>query len=171
MNRLRSNDVRVLGIAPSSRGFGFAVLEGDGLVDWGVKSVRGDKNPQSLAKVKELITFYVPQAIILEDTSASSRRAPRIRELAAQIVETAKSYGIRVVSLSRRQIRQVFFADGQGTKHAIAEVLSKRFPNELGLRLPPKRRPWMSEDHRMGIFDAVALVVVFRLKQRSKVAL
>jgi Holliday junction resolvasome RuvABC endonuclease subunit len=168
MNRILSNDVRVLGIAPSSRGFGFAILEGDGLVDWGVKSVRGDKNPQSLAKVKELITFYAPQVIILENAS-SSRRASRIRELNAHIIETARSYGIRVVSLARKKIRQVFFADGQGTKHAIAEVLSKRFPDELSLRLPPKRKAWMSEDHRMGIFEAVALIVVFRLKQRKGV--
>jgi len=29
------------------------------------------------------------------------------------------------------------------------------------LRLPPKRRPWMSEDPRMDIFDAVSLAVAF----------
>jgi len=54
----------------------------------------------------------------------------------------------------------VFFADGQGTKHALAEILAARFPEELGCRLPPKRRPWMSEDYRMDIFDAVALALV-----------
>ena len=64
-------------------------------------------------------------------------------------------------SLGREQVRRVFFANGQGTKHALAEILAKRFPEELGFRLPPKRRPWMSEDYRMDIFDAVALALIF----------
>ncbi len=61
---------------------------------------------------------------------------------------------------SHEHVRQVFFADGQGTKHALAEILAKRFPEELGSRLPPKRRAWMSEDSRMDIFDAVALALL-----------
>jgi hypothetical protein len=65
---------------------------------------------------------------------------------------------------SRDQVMKTFIADGQGTKHALAEILAKRFPEELGLQLPPKRKPWMSEDSRMGIFDAVALVLILRLK-------
>jgi len=39
----------------------------------------------------------------------------------------------------------------------VAQTLAAQFPVELGKRLPPKRRPWMSEDPRMDIFDAVAL--------------
>jgi hypothetical protein len=66
---------------------------------------------------------------------------------------------------SRQQVRRVFFADGQGTKHALAEILAKRFPEELGFRLPPKRRPWMSEDYRMDLFDAVALALMLRSYQ------
>ena len=45
MKNIRSKHFRILAIAPSSRGFGFAVLEGqEKLVDWGVKSIKGDKN-------------------------------------------------------------------------------------------------------------------------------
>jgi hypothetical protein len=62
-------------------------------------------------------------------------------------------------------VLQVFIPDGQGTKHELAEILAKQFPEELGSRLPPKRKAWMSEDSRMGIFDAVALALVFRLKK------
>lgn len=52
----------------------------------------------------------------------------------------------------------------QGTKHALAEILAKQFSEELASRLPPKRKAWMSEDYRMDIFDAVALVLVLRFK-------
>jgi hypothetical protein len=48
---------------------------------------------------------------------------------------------------------------------APTRILAERFPEELGDRLPPKRRPWMSEDYRMGIFEVVALGVAFFLKR------
>jgi hypothetical protein len=37
-------------------------------------------------------------------------------------------------------------------------AIAKRFP-ELAPRLPRFRKPWMSEDYRMSIFDAVAMAL------------
>ena len=161
---------RILAIAPSSRGFGFAILEGEEkLVDWGVKSTTGDKNASSIASVEELIACYQPGVIVLEDHSAkSSRRSTRIRELGARIVSRSENLHLTVVVFSRTQVRNVFFAESQGTKHSVAEMLAARFPEELGSRLPPKRRVWMSEDYRMDIFDAVALALACRLKKSGK---
>lgn len=165
MNQIRQGKPRVLAIAPSTRGFGFAVLETEAtLVDWGVKSVAGDKNGRSLVKVKELIGHYEPGVLVLPDTSRKdSLRAARIRSLCQQIKTMGAAHMVRVVFLSRERVRRAFFADGRGTKHAMAEIIAKRFPEELGTRLPPKRRPWMSEDYRMDIFDAVALALASRL--------
>ena len=142
------------------------MLEGqETLVDWGVKTVEGDKNAQSLAKVKKLITHYRPGTLVLEDASAkSSRRSPRIRTLARQIVKMAATLKVSTKLFSRDHVMKTFITDGQGTKHLLAEIMAKRFPAQLGLQLPPKRKPWMSEDSRMSIFDAVALALVFRLK-------
>jgi RNase H-fold protein (predicted Holliday junction resolvase) len=155
---------RILAIAPSTRGFGFALVEGlNTLVDRGVKNVDADKNTGSLARVKALIAHYEPDVLVLEDASAKPvRRAPRIRELTERIVSMAKRQDVRVMLLPRKQVRRVFFADGQGTKYALAQILAERFPDELGTRLPPKRRPWMSEDSRMDIFGAVALALTVR---------
>ncbi len=170
MKRTHSKYVRVLAISPSTRGFGFAVLEDrETLVDWGVKSVKGDKNARSIAKVEELIDHYEPGVIVLTDSSTKpSRRSARIQALGREIVAMIASRGITVEVFSGQQVRRIFFADGQGTKHALAEILAKRFPAELGFRLPPKRRAWMSEDYRMDIFDAVALVLVLRLKKSKR---
>jgi Holliday junction resolvasome RuvABC endonuclease subunit len=167
MSRINLENIRILAVAPSSRGFGFAVLEGrETLVDWGVKSVTGDKNTQSLAKVEELITHYHPAVMVLQDT-ATSRRSARIRELGQRIVALAGNRNVSAALFSREQVRRVFFAKGQGTKHALAEIVAKRFPEELGVRLPPKRQPWMSEDYRMDIFDAVSLALAFRQSKRK----
>jgi Holliday junction resolvasome RuvABC endonuclease subunit len=155
---------RILAIAPSTRGFGYAVLEGHNiLVDWGVRSIKGDKNAGSIEKVEKMIALYEPQVMVLEDTGAKeSRRSPRIQALTKQLIAVAESRTIKVALFPRKQVRQVFFADGCGTKHALAEIIARQFPEELGFRLPPKRRPWMSEDSRMDIFDAVALGLVIR---------
>jgi Holliday junction resolvasome RuvABC endonuclease subunit len=171
MKNIESTYFRILSIAPSSRGFGFAVLKGqEKLIDWGVKSIKGkkNKNARTVEKVKEAILQHVPEVIVLEDASSKeSRRSARIRALGKKIVALAKSLDVKVVLFSRAQVRKAFFADGQGTKHALAEILAERFPQELAFRLPPKRRAWTSEDSRMDIFDAVALALVFSLKKKA----
>src|SRR6266545_6662321 len=104
---------RILAIAPSTRGFGFALVEGlNTLVDWGVKNVDADKNTGSLAQVKAMIAHYEPDVLVLEDASAKPvRRAPRIRELAKRIVSMSKSQNVRVMLLPREQVKRVFFGD------------------------------------------------------------
>src|SRR6266516_1945216 len=84
---------RILGIAPSTRGFGFALLEGlNTLVDWGVKSIEGDKNTGSVARVKAMIAHYAPDVMVLENTLARPfHRAERIRRLTKRIVSVSKS--------------------------------------------------------------------------------
>ena len=173
MKHTHRTHLRVLAIAPSTRGFGFAVLEGqETLVDWGVKSVKKEKNTRCVAKVEELIAHYQPGLIVLEDSSVKdARRAIRMQALTQQIIAMASNRKLSVALISRQQVRRIFVSDGEGTKHAIAEILAARFPEELGFRLPPERRPWMSEDYRMNIFDAVALAIASRLLRTKKVVL
>jgi Holliday junction resolvasome RuvABC endonuclease subunit len=169
MNDRRKKHVRVLGIVASSRGIGFAVMEGKNiLVDWGVKTVKGDKNARSLSNIGNLIDHYMPDAIALENTrSKGSRHRSRVQALTEEIVAMAESEHIKVKRFSRKQLNLGFIKDGPGTKYALAEHLAARFPRELGFRLPPKRRAWMNEDCRMDIFDAVALAAHF-LRSRGQ---
>jgi Holliday junction resolvasome RuvABC endonuclease subunit len=123
----------------------------------------------AIAKVEEMIVHYQPDAIVLEDHLAKhSRRSARIQALSRRIIAVAKSRNVTVTLFSREQVRRAFFADGQGTKYALAEILAVRFTKELNFRLPPKRRPWMSEDYRMDIFDAVALALVLKRSTLAK---
>jgi Holliday junction resolvasome RuvABC endonuclease subunit len=167
-----SKHVRVLAIAPSTRGFGFAVLEGfEHLVDWGVKSVEENKNAQCLVKVEELIAHYLPTVVVLQNhSSEGSRHSARIRALGKRVVGLALRRKVKVKLFSNEQVKRAFFADGKGTKYALAEILAGRFPEELGFRLPPKRRAWMSEDYRMAIFDAVALALLPQLPRKNVVS-
>lgn len=158
MKSPRSNPIRVLGIAPSTRGFGFALMEGENnLVDWGVKTVKGDKNARCLSNVANLIAHYKPSVIALENILAKeSRRSARVRELIREITALAESENLKVRKFSRKQLSNDSTKQ-EIRKYGLAESLAQRFPQELGSRLPRKRRAWMTEDYRMDIFGAVAL--------------
>jgi hypothetical protein len=59
-----------------------------------------------------------------------------------------------------RILGSAFAEFGLPNKHSMAELIAKHIP-ALEHYLPPPRKPWMSEDARMGIFDAAALALVF----------
>lgn len=154
----RIKPFRILAIDPSTRGFGFAILERrPSLIDWGVKGVRRDKNDRTVAKVKELISLYQPSVIVLEDSNAAgSRRCERVRVLLQMIQKTAAGERIRVQCFPPFKTKAMFARLGAASKDGIARAIVKIFP-ELMPQLPRVRRAWMAEDYRMSIFDAVAL--------------
>jgi hypothetical protein len=160
MTLRRSNTQLVCAIYPSTRGFGYAIFERPhSLVDWGVKAIHSrQKNLASLRKVRELLSFYRPDVLVLEDyRGRGSRRAKRIQTLINLIAAHAAEERIATASFSRSDVRACF---GLTTKREIAETIVREFP-ELEPRLPPVRKIWMSEDVRMNIFDAAALAVTF----------
>ena len=146
------------------------MLEGEmSRIENGHTSVRsGDKNTQCLAMVEKLSALYRPAALILEDVAAKgSRRHLRIIRLHREVEAFAKKRKLAVNIISGQQVRRLLLGSEQGTKQEMAEVLAKRFPVELALRLPPKRRPWESADSRMDIFDAVGLAVTYRAQKNK----
>src|SRR6266436_498973 len=99
MKNIKSKQFRILAVAPSTRGVGFAVLEGqDLLADWGFKTVKKEaKNAQSLKKVEELLAQYQPGVLVLEDVSVKgSRRSPRIRKLFQQFIKLGEVHKVNV---------------------------------------------------------------------------
>jgi Holliday junction resolvasome RuvABC endonuclease subunit len=162
MNRALTKQRRVLAIDPTTKGFGFAVMEGpESLIDWGVKEVKDNKDACCLKQIANLIVHYEPDVIVVEDYAAKGcRRCQRVRLLIRDTFKLALEKKIKIHSVSRRAVRAAFSQFGAHTKHEIASAIVKRFP-ELAPRQPPYRKPWMSEDDRMSIFDAVALALTF----------
>ena len=159
--------IRLLSVALTSKGLGYSVLEGAAsLIENGHMSVRGEgKNAQCLAKVKKLAAFYRPDALILQDVVAKgSRRHSRIKKLHRGVKAFAQKNKLAVKVISEQRLRRLLLGNEQGTKQEMAEVLAKRFPIELALQLPPKRRLWQSADSRMDIFDAIGLAVAYRMQ-------
>lgn len=163
MNHLPAENIRILAIDPTTRGFGFSVMEGkDYLIDWGVKEGRAnDKDTHCLNNISELIDRYMPDVIVLEDFNGmGSKRCHRIQTLIMKIIELCKAKNIKTHSFSRSKIKEVFALHGAVTKHEIAQTIAGDFP-ELASRLPPPRKCYMSEDYRMSIFDAMSLALTY----------
>jgi hypothetical protein len=156
---------RILAISLSTRGFGYAVTEGnDMIIACGNTRIYGDKNAGSLVAIEKIIVRYQPGLIVLQDVKVA-RRDQRIKRLHNKILALAAKHKIKAAEISAKELRLALLGRENGTKHDLAEHLAKRFPDELASRLPPQRRAWMNADYRMDIFDAVGLAVAFGLKR------
>jgi hypothetical protein len=162
MNQPRRYAV-VLSVYLNTRGFAFVLFEGPlSPFDWGVKEVRGRiKHRRCLSNIEALLGRYQPDILVLQDTSPSGTiRAPRIEHLNAAIATVANGCGMPVYSYSREVVLTAFGYLGAPNKQRIAEAIAKHLP-VFERYIPPPRKPWMSEDARMGLFDAAALGLVF----------
>ena len=156
--RANISSLRILAIHPTSRGFGFVVLEGPtSAIDWAVKATRAEKAPRTLTKVRELLKHYRPELLVVED-GRRSRHCRRILCLVDRICSVAKKGGVRTRRLSSRHVRKVFRTFGAHTKYQIAHTIAQQLP-ELAPWLPRFRKPWMSEDYHMPVFEAAALAL------------
>lgn len=149
--------VRVLAVDPTSKGFGFAVIEVDlFLVDYGIARVWSARMREFIDRAYSVVEKYRPVMIVLPRGSSAKSQRRRRAKLSA-FAAHLRLHHHPVVMLPRDSVLKTFEPSGT-TKHEIAIAIAKAFP-ELTSRLPRKRRPWMSEDESMNVFDAVALAL------------
>lgn len=153
---MKQHTLRVVAIDPTTRGFAYAVLEGpENLIDWGLVHVLVRTDANVLSRVEQILDRCVPDLLVVEDGRGTKRRE-RAQRLIKSIENLAKRRTLPVVHVSRSRVRQVL--SPASTKQEVAEAIARTFP-ELAPRLPRFRKPWMSEDERMNIFDAVSLAL------------
>ena len=153
----------VLSIYPFSRGFAFVLFEGpEAPFDWGVKEIKEKhKNTKTLDEIKKIMDRYRPEVLVVEDTTGKdSRRTSRIRKLYRMLVHLAAAEYVELHRCSKTEVRECFSSVGAGTKYEIAKAIATQIP-AFAHRIPPFRKPWMSEDPRQSLFDAAALGLTF----------
>lgn len=152
---------RLLSVDPTSRGFGYVILETpDLLIDWGVCQVRTEKKERALRKVAALIHRFAPNIVVVETTRHERcRRGQRARDLIEAIASLAQAMDVAVGRVSMTTVRDHYAKFRATNKDAIARLNVRQFP-ELESLLPPKRKPWMAEDERMAVFDAISMALV-----------
>lgn len=169
MSGALSKEKRILAIDAAGRGFGFAVLEGSGrLIDWGVRGAKARNHTQAIGHLEELLEYYGPDVVVtqnLEDREI--HRGFRAQVFLREVLKVSAAYGVPVRTIASRDLVRAFSDLGYPTKHKIATRIGELFP-ELAPRVPPFRKPWMSEDYRMAIFDAVAFGLAYFRRRKPK---
>jgi hypothetical protein len=166
MNGIRKYPL-VLAAYLNSRGVAFVLFESAlSPFDWGIKDMRGPRrHSRSLYLVSKLFDRYEPDVLVIQNTSLEgTRRGARIVELNAAIAALARQHHIPVYAFSRADIRSAFGYLGVPSKEMIAGAIANHIL-AFHRYLPPPRKPWKSEDARMGMFDAAALGIVFFQRQ------
>lgn len=150
----------VLGLHPSSRGFGWILFESaESPFDWGTADVRGGDNDEAMRRVAELFKKYDPAVLALEAFEGrSSRRSPRIQALYRTIVREAHRRRMTVKVYARTKLSEVL--SGAATRQQIAETIAKRFA-ALRHRLPKPRKIWDSERSNTALFAAAACAIAY----------
>ena len=171
MNTTRLREPVVLSIYLNTRGFGYALFEGVlAPVDWGIKTAQTKGIHDCVEKVRVLLHLLQPTVIVLQDCEGKlSRCTKRIERLVNRILALAKAKRIKVFRYSRADVRQCFAPYGARTKDEIARAIAKLLP-EFAPRVPPMRKIWMSEDYRMGLFDALALIFAYYASEHLRPA-
>lgn len=149
----------VAAIVPNARGFGYAVFEGLLPVDWGVSDVRGvNRNHACLRRIATVLRKYNPDVLLLRDPAET--RSRRVAALIEAIAALPMHSGMVCLAVTRAQVREAFHYLERPSRERIARSIADRIPF-LEPLLPPIRKIWNSEDRRMGLFDAVALVLAY----------
>jgi hypothetical protein len=150
----------VLGLHPSSRGFGWVLFDGPlSAFDWGTTDVRHGDNTKALVRACEILDKYQPRVVALEEfENGTIRRAPRIRELYRAIVVQAEARDILICWFSREEIARAL--SSARTRQATAEAVAARI-RQLRPRLPKPRRIWEGEHPSMALFCAAACVLTW----------
>jgi hypothetical protein len=152
-----------MSIYTNSRGFAFVLFEGTlSPYDWRILELRGPKkDKECLDKIMAILDRSEPDVLILQDTGpGGTPRASRLVTLNSAVEEAAHQRSIPVFKYSRAEVYSSFASAGFANKQALAELIAKHIP-AFERYVPPPRKPWKSEDARMGIFDAAAMALVF----------
>jgi len=147
----------VLGIHPSSRGFGWVLFENSlSAFDWGTVDIRGDKNARTLIRIGALLDKYQPGALAIEAfDEETSRRAPRIRRLYRALISRAEKRDVAVHRYTRANIRAAFAGSRANTREEIAAAVAQHV-EALRPRLPKLRKIWNGEHPNIALFNAAA---------------
>ena len=151
---------RVLAIAPGAQHLGAAVLEGEELIWFGVKSFSGRKTAGTLLPkvercIDQLIARHTPDALAIEEPYyAQARLSPLLGSLTAALKRKGGQRGLRVVRYLPTTVK-ARLCEGKRTRQGVAEAMIRRYWFLFQFAKPGRPRHYWRQ-----MFDAVALGVL-----------
>ncbi|MEP6912950.1 MAG: crossover junction endodeoxyribonuclease RuvC [bacterium] len=163
---------RILAVDPGTREIGVAVLDGDELIYYAVKTIRERGTAQkvlrqAVAVVVDLIGAYEPDCLAIEKMFVVQKSAALLSVLAEEIKSAARGTGLDVYEYAPTTIRKFICQTGKATKSDVAKIVAGRYP-ELARHLKAITR-W-EEKYYANMFDAVAVGLMCRQEVSGKAA-
>ncbi len=154
----KKNEQIILTLYPNSIGFGYAVMTNAlTVISSQVVQVRPISNTHALKRIKELIDYYEPKIVVIEDYNGiGSRKSKRIQKMIDAIAQYGVKKNLKTLKYSRANIRYVFSNFNAHTKYEIACVIAENIKN-MEYKLMKPRKISESEKYMAGAFDAVSL--------------
>lgn len=150
---------RVVGIDVRPHSFAFIVLEDRRVLDFGSRtSSRSDPRDSLSRRLKRILDMYQPETVVMRKRGARKIAYKERYSNAASLRQVCVNSNAVVVEVGPRAVRKHFKVENAWTKYEIAYAVASFLP-ELGWQLPPQRKSWQGEHHRMAIFDAAAVAL------------
>jgi hypothetical protein len=160
LDTLMINLKRRLALEVRSKRFGFAVFEGERLLDWGAS--RCSHFEIAARKVSALVLRYAPSvALARRIRRTANNLQDSTPDVMRSIRRALKRQAVTFVILQNRRLRGFFRANGCRNKHQIAMRLALEFPM-LKRMVPKTRKAWDPEPHTTIVFDAIATDLAYR---------
>jgi Holliday junction resolvasome RuvABC endonuclease subunit len=156
------NSPVILAVDPGTREVGFAVLQGETLLYYGVKTVTNRKAPSLVLEtisgfIKGLIEKYEPSTLAVEKMFITQKNSALLYVAAEQVKAVAREGKIAIWEQSPSAIRKPLCRTGRATKREVAKLVADRYP-ELA-RYYNRSKHWEIE-YYANLFDAVAVGLV-----------
>ncbi|HEY6807083.1 MAG TPA: crossover junction endodeoxyribonuclease RuvC [Pyrinomonadaceae bacterium] len=151
--------LRVLAIDPGTKQLGVAVLEGNDLIYYAVKTIHDRSTSlkvlQQIAELtRTLIGTYGPDYLAIERTFLIQRSAALLSVATAEIKSVARAFKLPIYEYKPSTIRRFICDSDTAKKRDVAIAIGQRFP-ELSRHLRTLNR-W-DEIYYANIFDAVGV--------------
>ena len=122
------NKIKVLGIDPGTKYIGFALLENEKLIHFGVKTILRMQASQETLKegkkiVSRLIDDFQPDILSVEKTFfGNNKDSVLLNTFTAQIRQIGKKKGLKVASIAANTVRKAVCGNGAASKEEIARA-------------------------------------------------
>ena len=154
-----------MAVDPGMQYLGVAILEGEELIWYGIKTFPGRKTlpymrPQVQQYLTKVLQTYQPQVLVVEEPFyAQSMLSKNLRTLTQDIKTWGRWKKLRVYSYLPTAVK-AFFCRDRKTKQSLAEAMMEQYPflARYLTYLPWKRRYWFH------VFDAVGLGLMCQKK-------
>ena len=154
-----SHSPRVLAIAPGAQHLGLAILEGEELLWFGIRSFAGRKTERDLVTraaryLNEVVAAHRPDILAVEEPFyAQTRLSTPIRALTQWLKRWGKREGFRVLAYLPTTVKEQLLT-GKKTRTELAQAMIDRYWFLYHYRKPGRtRRYWQH------MFNAIALGV------------